>query len=112
MYLNVNLEKKEKLEIQVILVFHKLNAFHLDTQLSMPLLHYINMYLLHGYLYIYIYIYMVWSIYIRYIVIYTNTLSSENIFHMNNISRNIYNSLLSSMGKKIDYQLPCESWTP
>ena len=55
MYLNVNLEKKEKLEIQVILVFHKLNAFHLDTQLSMPLLHYINMYLLHGYLYIYIY---------------------------------------------------------
>ena len=61
---------------------------------------------------IYIYIYMVWSIYMRYIVIYTNTLSSENIFHMNNISRNIYNSLLSSMGKKIDYQLSCESWTP
>lgn len=30
---------------------------------------------------------------------------------MNNISRNIYNSFLSSMGKKIDYQLPCESWT-
>lgn len=57
-------------------------------------------------------IYIWYGVYILivYIVIYTNTLSSENIFHMNNISE-ISIIPFVQHGKKIDYQLPCESWT-